>query len=57
MLQQLTTAKEAIWLQQLISEIISPFKQPTPIFCNNNGTWLLAKDSAVFYPRTKHINI
>jgi hypothetical protein len=50
-------AKEAIWLRRLISEIISPLKRPTPLFCDNNGARSLAKDGAVFHPRTKHIDI
>jgi hypothetical protein len=50
-------AKEAIWLRRLIDEIIGPINAPTPIFCDNNGAVTLAKQDAVFHPRTKHIDI
>ena len=50
-------AKEAIWLRRLIGEITTPFTRPTPLFCDNNGARSLAKDDAIFHPRTKHIDI
>jgi hypothetical protein len=49
-------AKEAIWLQALISEVLHPLPDPTPIFCDNNGAKALAKDDT-FHAQTKHIDI
>jgi hypothetical protein len=49
-------AKEAIWLQALISEVLHPLPVPTSIFCDNNGAKALVKDDT-FHARTKHIDI
>jgi hypothetical protein len=49
-------AKEAIWLRALVSEVLHPLPDPTPIFCDNNGVKALAKDDT-FHARTKQIDI
>lgn len=58
------SAKEAIWLRQLISELFSSRseifefvdKHPTTVYCDNQSAIALTKDSQ-FHARTKHIDI
>lgn len=49
--------KEAIWLQNLLSELFSDIQfTPFPLHSDNLGAIALAKDDR-FHPRTKHIDI
>lgn len=47
--------KEAVWLQQLLSEIYTT-KLPTPLSCDNQSAIALVKNPA-FHQRTKHIDV
>jgi hypothetical protein len=48
-------AKEACWLQMLVRGIGTTVDAPTPIFCDNNATIILAGDQS-FHVRAKHID-
>jgi hypothetical protein len=47
--------KEAVWLQQLLSEIYTT-KLPTPLSCDNQSAIALVKNPAL-HQRTKHIDV
>jgi hypothetical protein len=49
-------AKELIWLRYLLRDIHCPPPQATPLFIDNRGASLLAKNP-VYHNRTKHIDI
>ena len=49
-------AKELIWLRYLLRDIYHPPSQATPLFIDNRGASLLAKNP-VYHNRTKHIDI
>ncbi len=49
-------AKEALWLRNLVSEILSAFEHPTLIYADNKGAILLALET-VYHSRTKHIDL
>jgi len=49
-------AKELIWLWYLLQDLHHPPSQPTPLFMDNRGASLLAKNP-VHHNRTKHIDI
>jgi len=49
-------AKEALWLQNLLSSILSSPPSPVSLNCNNQSVIALAKDSH-FHARTKHIDV
>jgi hypothetical protein len=49
-------AKELIWLRYLLQDIHCPPSQATPLFIDNRGASLLAKNP-VYHNRTKHIDI
>jgi len=55
---QTQAAKEAIWLRQLLAQLIPTDDKPyaTIIYCDNQGAIALAKDPR-FHSRTKHIAI
>ena len=50
------TAKEAIWLRQLIHQFFPLPTSPTTIFCDNQASIKLAYDDN-YHARTKHIDI
>lgn len=50
------TAKEAIWLRQLIMQIFKPIDGPTILFSDNQSAIALTKDHQ-YHARTKHIDI
>ncbi|OCB92037.1 polyprotein [Sanghuangporus baumii] len=50
------TAKEAIWLKQLISQIFSTINKPIILYADNKGAIDLAK-TRQFSARTKHMDI
>ena len=49
-------AKEGIWLQMFINEMLGVDKGPLTISGNNQGSLVLAKDNK-FHSRTKHIDL
>ena len=49
-------AKELIWLRYLLRDIHHPPSQATPLFMDNRGASLLARNP-VYHNRTKHIDI
>ena len=51
-----TASQEAIWLQQLMSDLSGKTIQTMTIFEDNQSTTCLAKNQAV-HGRTKHIDI
>jgi hypothetical protein len=53
---QTQAAKEAIWLQRLLGELLSQDPDPTIICGDNQGAIALAKNPQ-FHARTKHIDI
>jgi hypothetical protein len=53
---QTQAAKEAIWLQRLIQELITTVATPPIIYCDNEGAVALSKNPE-FHSRTKHIDI
>lgn len=55
---QTQASKEAIWLRQLLQNLIPQEQTPyaTIIYCDNQGAIALAKDPK-YHPRTKHIGI
>ena len=52
------TSKEIIWLHKLLKELlfIYPLSLPTTLYCDNQGTIKLSKDSK-FHAHMKHINV
>src|SRR5258708_25444043 len=50
------TAKEAIWLRQLLSDLGHGTSLPTPLHINNQSAITIAKNPK-FHNRTKHIDI
>ena len=56
--RQTVATKEAIWLQQLLSELTPSNESPyaTIIYADNQGAIALAKDPK-FHQRTKHIDL
>ena len=52
------TAKEAIWIRHLLSELYSPLvlNYPILLYCDNKSAIELVKN-ATFHSRTKHITI
>ena len=48
--------KEAIWLRNLLREILSLEDKPMLVHCDNQGAIVLSKDDR-FHQRTKHIDI
>ena len=51
------TSKEAVWLQQLVSEISNKKKEvPIPLFCDNQSAIRLVRNPE-FHQRTKHIDV
>jgi hypothetical protein len=55
---QTQASKEAIWLRQLLRNLIPQEQTPyaTIIYCDNQGAIALAQDPK-YHPRTKHIGI
>jgi hypothetical protein len=49
-------AKEAIWLQTFINEVVGTDKNPLTMMADNQGAIALAKDNK-FHSRTKHIDL
>lgn len=50
------TAKEALWLRKLFSELFKPIDGPTTLYSDNQSAIALTKDSQ-YHARTKHIDI
>jgi len=50
------TAKEAIWLRQLLTELLHPLDSPTTLFVDNQSTIAIAKNPK-FHDQTKHIDV
>ena len=50
------TAKEGIWLHQLIEEVFRPLAHPTPLYLDGQSVITLTKDRS-YHARMKHINI
>ena len=50
------TAKEAVWLRQLIGEIFQPLTMPMTLYSDSKSAIALAKDGH-YHARTKHIDI
>lgn len=50
------TAKEALWLCHLISEIFQSLSHPTTVYNDNQSAITLTKDGN-YHTRTKHIDI
>jgi hypothetical protein len=48
-------ARELVWIRNLISELLQPFKLPTILFADNRSSILIAQSPNTFHPRTKHI--
>lgn len=48
--------QEALWLQQLLGEILQKDQQAVKIYCDNRGAMELAKNNS-YSPRSKHIDI
>ncbi|GMI99343.1 cysteine-rich RLK (RECEPTOR-like protein kinase) 8 [Hibiscus trionum] len=46
--------QECLWLRRLIQEIVTIFKHPIPIYCDNESAIKLA-GNPVFHARSKHI--
>ncbi len=51
-----TTVQDAIWINQLSSELGMTQGTPMKIFCDNQSTIKLAENSG-YKPRTKHIDV
>lgn len=49
-------SQEALWLRRLLEELHYPQDSPTTIFCDNQSTIKLAKNS-VYHARSKHIEV
>src|SRR6266436_917544 len=49
-------AKEAIWLRRLMNDLKQDISHPTPLFIDNRGAQLLAKNP-VNHSNTKHIDV
>ena len=49
-------AKEAVWLRQLMHDLKQDTSLPTPLFIDNRGAQLLAKNP-VHHNNTKHIDV
>jgi hypothetical protein len=49
-------AKEAIWLQTFVNEVVGTDKNPLTVMADNQGVIALAKDNK-FHSQTKHINL
>ena len=49
-------AKEALWLQSMVSEIRRDERKPVVINCDNQGSIALSKDNK-YHSWTKHIDI
>ncbi|CDO78280.1 hypothetical protein BN946_scf184674.g2 [Trametes cinnabarina] len=50
------TAKEPVWLRQLIGEVFGPLADPTTLYNDNQAAIALMKDGS-YHARTKHIDI
>ena len=50
------TAKEALWLRQLMRELFTPILQSTTLYCDNKSAIALANDNQ-YHARTKHIDV
>jgi hypothetical protein len=48
-------ACEAVWLRRMLSDMQMQQREPTPLFCDNQGVMKLAKNP-VFHERTKHVD-
>ena len=53
---QTHTAKEAVWIRHLFTELFGPIDRPTTLFSNSKSAILLAHDSH-YHAHTKHIDI
>jgi len=53
---QTHAAKEAVWLQNFVSEVQGKKEKDITLLCDNQGAIVLAKDNK-FHSRTKHINL
>ena len=51
-----SAAQEAIWMQQMLTDLRNPPREPTRIFENNQSAICLAKNPQ-FHGRAKHIEI
>ena len=49
-------AKEALWIQAFLTEIMKPLHHPTKLFCNNQSAIAISKNDW-YHAHTKHINI
>ena len=49
-------AKEALWLQSMVSEIFREDRKPVVINCDNQGSIVLSRDNK-YHSQMKHINI
>ncbi|OJT06658.1 Retrovirus-related Pol polyprotein from transposon TNT 1-94 [Trametes pubescens] len=50
-------SREALWLRHLLSELTTPTRGPTVLYCDNESTLKLIRNVDVFHPRTKHIDL
>jgi histone deacetylase 1/2 len=50
------TAKEIVWMRNVLQHINLPQLAPTPMFCDNKSAIQLAKNLE-FHKRTKHISV
>lgn len=50
------SAREAVWLRNLLTSIALPPHGPTPLLCDNKAARILSEDQ-VFHSRSKHIDI
>jgi len=50
------SVKEALWLRSLLSEVFSPFKDPTTMLCDNQSAIALARNHQ-YHACTKHIDV
>ncbi|CDO74006.1 hypothetical protein BN946_scf185043.g55 [Trametes cinnabarina] len=50
-------SREALWLRRLLSELTTPVRDPTVLYCDNESALKLIRNVDVFHPRTKHIDI
>jgi len=53
---QTHAAKEALWLQSFVEDILGAKVEAMNINCNNQGAIALAKDNK-YHSRTKHIDL
>ena len=53
---QTHAVKEALWLQNFVSEVQGKKEKGITLLCDNQGMIALAKDNK-FHLRTKHINL